>query len=293
MKSKNYLIVDFEMCMVKGSAKKKMHGEKQEIIQIGAVMLDRKYRIIDEFSSYVKPEYGKIDDFIEGLTGITQAQVNNAPKLRAVLMSFAEWIGERNVVVLSWSDSDYQQLQMEMRVKKIKHHKIEDLLDEWVDFQRSFDKMLGLKNQFALEDAMHIGRIEVMGRSHDGLCDAYNTARLFMKVQRQSAFQMELVPISTYAEQESHLSFSLGELFTPELLAQIASDVETEEPVMEESSNKEWSIWRKIYGFFKGKENVNDECWNKILFTTEMTKLDIFDRFRNIFCIKNVVKIGV
>lgn len=293
MKSKNYLIVDFEMCMVKGSAKKKMHGEKQEIIQIGAVMLDRKYRIIDEFSSYVKPEYGKIDDFIEGLTGITQAQVNNAPKLRAVLMSFAEWIGERNVVVLSWSDSDYQQLQMEMRVKKIKHHKIEDLLDEWVDFQRSFDKMLGLKNQFALEDAMHIGRIEVMGRSHDGLCDAYNTARLFMKVQRQSAFQMELVPISTYAEQESHLSFSLGELFTPELLAQIASDVETEETVMEESSNKEWSIWRKIYGFFKGKENVNDECWNKILFTTEMTKLDIFDRFRNIFCIKNVVKIGV
>ena len=129
-------------------------------------------------------------------------------------MKFVEWIGERNVVVLSWSDSDYQQLQMEMRVKKIKHHKIQNLLEEWIDFQRSFDKMLGLKNQFALEDAMRISRVEVMGRAHDGLCDAYNTARLFVKVQRQSAFQMELVPICEYAEQVSHLSYSLGELFT-------------------------------------------------------------------------------
>lgn len=293
MNVKNYLIVDFEMCMLKGNAKKKMHGEKQEIIQIGAVMLDRKHRIIDEFSSYVKPEYGKIDEFIGNLTGITQEQVNNAPKLRSVLMAFADWIGERKVVVLSWSDSDYQQLQMEMRIKKIKHHKIEDLLDEWVDFQRSFDKMLGLKNQFALEDAMHIGRIEIIGRSHDGLCDAYNTARLFMKVQRQSAFQMELIPICTYAEKEYHLSFSLGELFTPELLAQIAPDTETEEPIIEELPMKEWSIWRKIYGLFKGKENVNDECWNKILFTTEMRKLDVFDRFRNIFCVRNVAKSGI
>lgn len=292
MKPKNYLIVDFEMCMVKGSAKKKMHGEKQEIIQIGAVMLDRKHRIVDEFSSYVKPEYGKVDEFIENLTGISQEQVENAPKLRSVLMAFADWIGERKVVVLSWSNSDYQQLQMEMSVKKIKHHKIENLLDEWVDFQRSFDKMLGLKNQFALEDAMHIGRVEMMGRIHDGLCDAYNTARLFVKVQRQSAFQLEMVPISTYAEKETHLSFSLGELFTPELLAQIEPVEESEECVIEESPSKEWSIWRKIYGFFKGKENVNDECWNKILFTTEMRKLDIFDQFRDIFCMKNVMKSG-
>lgn len=288
---KYYLVIDLEMCMVKGIAKKKMRGEKQEIIQIGAVMLDHKRHIIDEFSSFIKPEYGRIDDFIEKLTGITQKDVEHAPILRSVLMIFASWIGEREVTVLSWSDTDYHQLQNEMRVKKIKHHKIQDLLDGWVDFQRSFDKMLGSKNQYALEDAMNISRLQIIGRMHDGLCDAYNTARLFIKIHRQSTFSFELVPICEYADQVEHLSFSMGELFTPELLAQINSVPEEENAEMEIVNEKQWSIWRRIYKFFKGQIAADDENWNKILFTIEMKKLDAVDMFRNLFH-KEQIKIG-
>ena len=286
---KHYLVIDLEMCMVKGSAKKKMKGEKQEIIQIGAVMMDQKHRIIDEFSSFVKPEYGKVDEFIENLTGITQDNVDQAPILRSVLMKFADWIGERQITVLSWSDSDYHQLQNEMRVKKIKHHKIQDLLDGWVDFQRSFDQMLGLKNQYALEDAMNISRLQAMGRMHDGLCDAYNTARLFIKVHRQSAFSFELVPICEYAEQVQHLSFSMGELFTPELLAQINVIPEEEPQEAKSVDEKQWSIWRRIYKFFKGQIAADDEHWNKLLFTTEMRKLDMVDTFKSLFHKENIL----
>lgn len=286
---KYYLVIDLEMCMVKGSAKKKMKGEKQEIIQIGAVMLDQKHRIIDEFSSFVKPEYGKVDEFIENLTGITQDVVDQAPILRSVLMKFADWIGERQATVLSWSDSDYHQLKNEMRIKKIKHHKIQDLLDSWVDFQRSFDQMLGLKNQYALEDAMNISRLQVMGRMHDGLCDAYNTARLFIKVHRQSAFSFELVPICEYAEQVQHLSFSMGELFTPELLAQINVIPEEEPQEAKSVDEKQWSIWRRIYKFFKGQIAADDEHWNKLLFTTEMRKLDMVDTFKSLFHKENIL----
>ena len=93
-----------------------------------------KYRIVDEFSSYVQPEYGEVDEFIENLTGIKQEILTNAPKLRVVLMNFASWLAGRKPMVLSWSDSDYHQLQKEMRIKKIKHHVIQDLFDEWSDF---------------------------------------------------------------------------------------------------------------------------------------------------------------
>ena len=170
-----------------------------------------------------------------------------------------------------------------MRVKKIKHHKIQDLLDGWVDFQRSFDQMLGLKNQYALEDAMNISRLQAMGRMHDGLCDAYNTARLFIKVHRQSAFSFELVPICEYAEQVQPLSFSMGELFTPELLAQI--NVVPEEELQETKTveERQWSIWRRIYKFFKGQIAADDEHWNKLLFTTEMRKLDLVDILKSLF----------
>lgn len=290
-RGKHYLIIDLEMCGVKGSNRKKMHCEKHEIIQIGAVLLDNKYRIIDEFSSYVQPEYGEVDEFIENLTGIKQEMLTNAPKLRAVLMNFTNWLAGRKPMVLSWSDSDYHQLQKEMRIKKIKHHVIQDLFDEWSDFQRSFDRMLGLKNQFALEDAMKISRVEFMGKMHDGLCDAYNTARLFKKVQRQSTFELELVPIITYTEAVKPLSFSMGELFTPELLAQIKKEeTPSVEEVVEDTPQKEWSFWRKAYAFFKGKDIVTDEYWNKLLFTLEMKKLDIMDKLRGIGSIHTIQK---
>lgn len=285
----NYVILDLEMCMVKGNAIKKMRGEKHEIIQIGAVMLDTKLRIVDEFSSYVKPEYGKIDSFIEELTGIGQECVENAPDLRAALMHLAMWIADREVIVLSWSDSDYYQLQREIRIKKIKHHKIQDLLEGWVDFQRSFDQMLGLKKQYALEDALNISRIQSIGRTHDGLCDAYNTARLFVKLHRQTAFQFQLVPICQYEESVEHLSFTIGELFTPELLAQIKDNPVVAESESDDRKENKWSIWRKVYGFLKGQIAASDENWNKILFSNEMRKLDFMDGFRSFFCRNNIV----
>lgn len=286
----NYLIVDFEMCMVKGSNKKKMCGEKHEIIQIGAVMINAKQQIVDEFSSYVKPEYGKIDSFIEGLTGIGQECIEDAPNLRTVLMQLVMWVANREVTVLSWSDSDYYQLQKEMRIKKIKHHKIQDWLDGWVDFQRSFDKMLGLKNQYALEDALHISRIQSLGRVHDGLCDAYNTARLFVKLHKQTAFQFELVPICQYEQLVNHLIFSIGELFTPELLAQINDNSEEIDSSSEPRMDNNWNVWRKVYSFLKGQAAASDENWNKIIFSNEMRKLDFADGFRKFFSRNNFVE---
>ncbi|MDD3417398.1 MAG: exonuclease domain-containing protein [Clostridia bacterium] len=282
-----YLVLDLEMCMVKGSAKKKMHGMTQEIIQIGAVLLNKENHIIDEFSTYVKPEFGKLNDFISELTGITEDKLEEASCLRTALMKFVQWIGDRDVTVLSWSDSDYYQLIREMRVKKIKHHKIQDLLDEWLDFQKSFDDMLGLHRQYALEDAMEIGHIRPIGRMHDGLCDAYNTARILAKIQRQPAFQLSFVPIVEYAEEIEHLNFSMGKLFTPEIMAQLTqvnSEVkELPETEKEEKTNNTWSIYRRLIGWFKGADAVTDENWNKHLFQKEMKRMDFRDKVYAIF----------
>lgn len=283
----HYLVLDLEMCMVKGAAKKKMHGMTQEIIQIGAVMMNNENHIVDDFCIYVKPEYGQLNDFITELTGITKDKLEAAPNLRTAIMKFIEWIGERKVTVLSWSDSDYYQLIREMRVKKIKHHNMQDLLDEWLDFQKSFDDMLGLHRQYALEDAMEIGRIRPIGRMHDGLSVAYNTARLLAKIQRQPSFQLEFVPIVEYAEEIEHLSFRMGELFTPEILAQLAEEnspseevAELETPVEKKST---WSIYRRMIGWLKGADTVTDENWNKYLFQKEMKHLDMRDKLHALF----------
>ena len=275
-----YLVVDFEMCRVMGKAKR--HRIKNEIIQIGAVMLNESFHIVDDFSTYVKPEFGSVDKFIEDLTGITNDDVKDASDLRAALSSFANWIGQRVVTIMSWSDTDYYQLKEEMQLKKIKHRLIENIMEGWVDFQLSFDKMLGLRRQCALEEAMKISRIHAVGKMHDGLFDAYNTARLFLKIQRHPAFSLNLTPITEYADKEERLSFCLGELFTPELLAQIPMAEEPEIQVIEgkvckEAGIENWSLYRRLYRIIKGAEAVSDENWSKHVFSREMFRLDLMD----------------
>ena len=278
------LIIDFEMCNVVGKMRKKAGGMRNEIIQIGAVMLNDKHHIIDEFSAYAKPEFGHLDKFIKELTGITEEDLNSAKSLRIVLQQFMEWIGDRKARVISWSDNDYQQLKYEMRVKKIKNHKIQDLFDDWVDFQKSFDKMLHLNRQYGLEDAMKIGRVQPLGRQHNGLCDAYNTARLYAKVYKQPAFRLELEPIVEYDEKVEHLTYKIGDIFTPELLARLellpSAEDENETEIKEEST---WTLRRKLYKRIKGAEAATDENWSKYLFGIEMRKVDYRDKIKSFF----------
>ncbi len=276
---KQYVVIDLEMCMVKGAEIKKMRGMRHEIIQIGAVLLNDSYHITDEYVTYVKPEFGKLDDFISDLTGIAESDLEKAPTLRGALMKLAAWIGNHDVTILSWSDSDYHQLEDEMRVKKIQHHRIQDLLENWIDFQRSFDQMLGLERQYSLKEAMKIANLCYLGRMHDGLCDAYNTARLFAKIHKQAVFRLELVPIIAYAEENTPLKYSLGEFLSPELLAQIELIGEEEKLVIPEDKSS-WCLWRKIRGILKGKNAVTNENWNKYLFRKEMWKIDILDAMK-------------
>ncbi|MCP1110416.1 hypothetical protein [Ohessyouella blattaphilus] len=132
---------------------------------------------------------------------------------------------------------------------------------------------------------MEIGRVQPIGRRHDGLCDAYNTARLLAKVQRQTALQLEFVPITSYYEQIESLSYSMEELITPELLAQIDS-LEAEPELEEEmtcTQEEDWSLFRKGCGFIWGQEAVADENWHKILFRLEMRRLDMIDYLKALF----------
>ncbi len=81
-----YVVVDLEMCRVP-KAQRKLYRYKNEIIQIGAALMDSDLNIIDTFSEYVKPEYGFLDSFISKLTGITVINLENARNLEEVLDS--------------------------------------------------------------------------------------------------------------------------------------------------------------------------------------------------------------
>lgn len=199
-----FVVVDLEMCNVPKGTARKVFGWKNELIQIGAVLLDENYKICDTFMSYVHPEFGIVDLFIENLTGITRTDVRCAPSAKKALEAFASWVPD-DAILVSWSDNDRIQIQKELCGKQIENEKLELLLVSWIDCQKEFGEILETEKNYKLSEALIIADINWSDGEHDALVDAKNTALLFAKMETESDFELN----SYYAtETESPVTYS-------------------------------------------------------------------------------------
>ena len=183
--------------------------------------------------------------------------------------------------------------------------------------------MIGSSKQCALEDAMRIGHIEPLGRIHNGLCDAYNTARLFRKIHRQIAVIPDFKPIEQYIKEQpvEQLSYSLGNFFTPAMMAMLRKneseqlsesdkDVENTDEYEDMISDVHWCFKRRVHEMLNEDEEEESEgivevenienktcCkdnWygeNVRILEREMRRIDITQQLTNML-IKNRVDIA-
>lgn len=182
-----YAVIDLEMYQVP-KLYRKGYRYSQETIQIGAVLMDEAYNIVDSFMTYVKPEFGMIMTRIQQLTGITKKDVAGAPMMKEALQSFAEWLPE-DVTLVAWSDSDQLQIRRERECKEIDFDGIDKLDVEWIDCQKTFSEIIHNPKNYNLVEAMNLSDIDYDEDIHDGLVDARNTALLFQKMQTEEVFQ--------------------------------------------------------------------------------------------------------
>ena len=199
----NYLVIDLEMCKVPKNYRGKNYKYASEIIQVGAVLLDEEYKEIGTLCQYVHPEFGILDYFITNLTGIEKGQIKNAPKLKDALIHMADWLGEREYKVFAWSKS-----------KKLNDEKLDELMkpERWVDYQEIFGKKYNFEQAVGLQEALMLCDIEPDGRMHDGLDDAWNTARLIEKLEKNPNYKL-IYRERQEQEDSQPLKVRLGELF--------------------------------------------------------------------------------
>lgn len=207
-----FVVIDLEMCVVSKNVREK-YKPCSEIIQIGAVLVDEMLHVESRFECFVCPEFGKIDKFIESLTGIGSADVQDAPLLTEALERFFAWLPEEDVIAVSWSMSDRNQFRKELSAKRITIDRMDCLLDRWIDCQATFtDKIHGFR-QYSLRDAIIATDIIGDDREHDGLADAYNTALLFIKMEKEDVLILNpYYDIACRDEEPTGLSFSLGDM---------------------------------------------------------------------------------
>ena len=187
-----------------------------EIIEIGASMLDENLWEIGKFQLYVKPEYNDvIVPKISRLTGITNEMVANAPTFSVAFKQFTNWCLDikDDVMIYAWSNTDYCQVMKEIQLKKYKLSEEEhDLLDHgWTDFQNEFDIHLGFERQISLKLALDMAGIDFNGRQHDALDDARNTAKLLRVFKDEELFDQTLRKIEEVMKPSS-LENTLGNL---------------------------------------------------------------------------------
>jgi len=207
-----YAVVDLEMCKVPRRARKGRIPLAEETIQIGAVLLNEALEITDKFVTYVSPEFGFIDDYINKLTGISRGDVSNAPSMKEALQEFVNWL-PADVKAVSWSKNDEVQIRYEIEAKDIHIEGLEDILDNWIDCQKTFAEKMNSQKCYKLSEALIAADIIYEDGAHDGYIDAYNTALLFAKMEKEPELILNSYYQNAISDEKTGSGFEIGNLF--------------------------------------------------------------------------------
>lgn len=152
-----------------------------EIIEIGLCEVDLiDMRVTRRAQYIVKPDHDKISDFCTQLTGHTQKVIDRQGRpLADVLETMKRNFGSTSKIYASWGRDDLY-LFDECRQKGIdlpfKEHK---------NVSTDFRIKTRVRNKrFGMLKAMEMLNMDFEGRHHSGFDDAYNLARLFMKIEQ-------------------------------------------------------------------------------------------------------------
>lgn len=210
-----HIVVDLEMNPISRAYSEERKKCKNEIIEIGAVILDDNYIEVGNFMTYVKPQLNDcIESKIVRLTNITYEKVENAPYFAEAFKMFIDFcknVGS-DIEICQWSDSDRYQIVKEIELKEYSMSETEkEYMGKWVDFQHEFGEQLGLGGQVSLKNALNYAGLDFKGAEHDALFDARNTAELLTIARVEEKRKLTLDKIAEVLH-PTHLTTTLGSM---------------------------------------------------------------------------------
>ena len=145
---------------------------KGEIIQIGAVKLDERFRTVDTFNVMISPKYyTKMHSKVAELTMISNEDLKNGISFVKAFDMFSKWCGN-DFCILTWGWDDIPMLEDNLTIYNIEKSWIPDNYN----IQPIFDAQITKTGkQCALSTAMELVG-EPPFEAHDALNDALSTA---------------------------------------------------------------------------------------------------------------------
>ncbi|KAL4437325.1 hypothetical protein ABPG75_004464 [Micractinium tetrahymenae] len=162
----------------------------QEIIELSCVIVDTAACSVrpGSWQCYVKPDqHPVLTEFCTELTGITQAQVDAGVPLKTALEQLDAWLREQGLIgqgktfsPLTWRDWDLKvMMASECKWRKIEQPKY---LRRWIDLSAVWFKHSTKRGN--LRASVEAAGLAWQGRAHSAIDDAFNTARLAVKLMQ-------------------------------------------------------------------------------------------------------------
>lgn len=179
-----------------GSWSKKAHGYFNEIIEIGATMLDESMQKRGGFHAMIRPVVSKkLTNLVTDLTGIEADELKDGLSFEQAMAQLTEWIGSDETVLITWSNTDLLVLVENYRYFFRKTHI--PWLHSYADAQAYCQSLVECKkgHQLGLSRAC-----EMLEISHDELTahraqdDSEMTARVVAKLYDAEKFAAFLRP---------------------------------------------------------------------------------------------------
>lgn len=277
-----------------------------EVIQIGAVKLDKNMNPCGSYQVIVKPKYfKKLHKHVSVLTGITQDQIDLGMPLPEAAASFKKWCG-KDFVFLTWGPDDIPMLKENFRVHDLEVSWLDAVYDLQLIFNRQTDDST---KQRSLEYAMEYFEIPQTLPAHDALNDAYFTALVAQKLdvplgiknynERRGELLVDRVIGDADAGEDGYVT--INEMLTDELVSAPVCQI-CKKPLTREASELHSKGQRYTYLYsckndgrmllsLKLHKNFN-ETWRARL-TLELAndeKVDGFNKALERSCIKRKAK---
>ncbi len=193
-----YIVFDLEWNQAEGRLGHE-GGLPFEIVEIGAVKLNRKMEILERFEEVIKPKiYPKMHFMTNKIIQIDKKDLENGGDFPEVMERFLKWCG-KNYRFCIWGTLDLTELQRNMCYYGMEElaHKPLPFLDVQKLYSLAYEDGKTRRSLEYAVDELGIGKDEPFHKADN---DAYYTARVLAKIHKD------------HTDVESYLSFDLFSL---------------------------------------------------------------------------------
>lgn len=146
-----------------------------EIIEIGAVFIDKNYNVISEFDSFIQPSLNtELTQFCKTLTSIKQSDVDTAKPFRNVFFEFESWFNQYSSDLKFASFGYYDFIQMQHDCKL---HSIPFPFINHINIKPLVEHKTGLR-RIGLGKVLRHLNIPFEGTRHRGIDDSKNIVKV-------------------------------------------------------------------------------------------------------------------